>query len=627
MLKNIGESKIYISNGVLGVIDISNWTVLANSITNIYKVDYRWGHTRDLMSSWIELNVETIQWVQYDPSILLCIDIMLTVKTPTYQEYPIINIVFQIDKEWTWIEQNNYINPSNFVESSNDFFKPYNYGSIVNVFNQLSTSISNIYGHDVAYFRSNPQKSSADIVLREWTLYEVEEQQCIKAIVPNNDFGEQKIAYNTLGIDYEGPFEVHIVRGEFEKIWGYGNRPQKRDILYFPIVNRLYEVDSSHINNLIPTHFQVMLIKYNPTYNRKESNDLSETFNVLTTGFEKEFGKEIKDLSIKTTNPQQFSQHIGNNNKSDNLDPIRDILNPDIIITNTLFQNYSNIISHNQYDLRSIQQNNYDTTRVIKYKYNENIQLSNNRCFQFWYKPLSTKTSPLTDAIVGNIQVNDGIINCNIKGIRNYNQGDCIIFKRFNKSVFFATILDCNIVDNYTSIRLEVDYPINIKIYDYYTIEKSLQHDILTLGDDNIVLSIIEKSFIVQRAGANMWVTKIDLLENWYGFFFNMSNTHRQWNIDIWERTWTEENNIQSKELKKIHSSVAKMEYVIADGEYSINSGSALLSNIRIWNILEYDNIKQQSLLNQNIVIDPQFALVIDNAKPILTLPYIANTK
>jgi hypothetical protein len=50
-------------------------------------------------------------------------------------------------------------------------------------------------------------------------------------------------------------------------------------------------------------------------------------------------------------------------------------------------------------------------------------------------------------------------------------------------------------------------------------------------------------------------------------------------------------------------------------------------TNIRLFNKTETDLLKQITLLNQAIVQDSQFAIIIDNAVPRLTLPWIAKTK
>jgi hypothetical protein len=60
---------------------------------------------------------------------------------------------------------------------------------------------------------------------------------------------------------------------------------------------------------------------------------------------------------------------------------------------------------------------------------------------------------------------------------------------------------------------------------------------------------------------------------------------------------------------------------------YSIPASNLVYTNIRLFDKVETDLIKQINILNQNIVVDSQYAIIIDNAIPRLTLPWIGNTK
>jgi hypothetical protein len=58
------------------------------------------------------------------------------------------------------------------------------------------------------YARAVPMAVGKDVVLHEWTLYDVDEPCTIKVIVPNNEFPDSKINFNPFGLDFEMPFEV-----------------------------------------------------------------------------------------------------------------------------------------------------------------------------------------------------------------------------------------------------------------------------------------------------------------------------------------------------------------------------------------------------------------------------------
>ena len=64
----------------------------------------------------------------------------------------------------------------------------------------------------------------------------------------------------------------------------------------------------------------------------------------------------------------------------------------------------------------------------------------------------------------------------------------------------------------------------------------------------------------------------------------------------------------------------------IAEKNFQVLASNSELTNIRLFT--ETSEIEKQSnILNQNIVIDSQNALIIDNALPHLRLPFIAQSK
>ena len=95
-------------------------------------------------------------------------------------------------------------------------FDPYKVNPAVNMYRDLSYTINKLFGHDVKYARATPLANGRDFTLKEWTLYDVEEPECFKLLVPNNEFPDNKINFGPYGLDFEMPFEVHIVKQYFE---------------------------------------------------------------------------------------------------------------------------------------------------------------------------------------------------------------------------------------------------------------------------------------------------------------------------------------------------------------------------------------------------------------------------
>jgi len=98
----------------------------------------------------------------------------------------------------------------------------------------LNNALNKLIGYEVVWFRAVPQQRSQDVIFQEYTLSNVEDTPlCIKVVLPNGDFPDSKYNYDLMGLEYEVPLEVHIDKGYWEEMVGYGTAPQKKDIVYF----------------------------------------------------------------------------------------------------------------------------------------------------------------------------------------------------------------------------------------------------------------------------------------------------------------------------------------------------------------------------------------------------------
>ena len=77
----------------------------------------------------------------------------------------------------------------------------------------------------------------------EYSLYNVVEQGELKIMVPDNEMPTAQFSYDIFGMGFED-FEIHLTKGQFKNAFGIGPSPRMRDYLYFPLVNRMYEVNA-----------------------------------------------------------------------------------------------------------------------------------------------------------------------------------------------------------------------------------------------------------------------------------------------------------------------------------------------------------------------------------------------
>lgn len=631
--------------------------------TGTLRREFRWGTTNRVRASWMDLTVPNLTQVILKPDEDLYVDFRFTLISGGPITVEDLYVEFTqapeaLDKFVGYrppLLVSETGNISNLTKIENFTFRPYQVNPAVVLYKELASTVNKLFGHDVQYARVVPMAVGRDFTLHEWTLYDVDDPCCVKVIVPNNEFPDSKIQFNPFGLDFEIPFEVHIVKDYFEEIFGLGTGPQKRDIIFFPLTNRIYEIESSYLWKDImqkEVYWKVSLKKYQPKSNRYEPQDLQEQFADITYTSKERFTDEVELDEIKDTKPQQYDPKIG----SRDYDPTRLSVNNSMVITEVPLMNYSNILSESQYDLRSIFDITTNTTAVT-YRAKSVWPIDEDRSFCCWFKELKAKTAVSRDPVRG--QLVRGVVGATetpisfvIAANRNYQVNDLIKITRFNGlSVYGRFVSSTPIVGGFV-IQLLVRNDI-IQFLDLYyqnwtsASVTSGYHAELTSpttlidGYDSALalgwkLEVYASRYVILTENSNTKLFSLsnDLIENsWYAFFLNVSNYYQQVSLDVWVRNWSETdvNPQQTTNLQNIYSNAvfdtAIVRSASAAYNYRLPASNMSLTNIRLFNHTETDLLKQVLILNQNIVQDSQFAIIIDNAVQRLQLPFIGQTK
>lgn len=275
------------------------------------------------------------------------------------------------------------------VEECNDnLFNPYNLSKSTKFIKQISGLVNNIFGHEVNYFRTEPDMRTEDVTLMEYSLHNVVDNQTIKILVPGNEFPEESITFDIFGMDF-ADFEIHITQEEFDRAFGErdsdGNLiksryPRSKDYMYIPIINRMYEVHTIALAdefNKTNSYWRVMLKKYQERTSVAK-NEFDNATDVLTTGVEEIFGERQREEQEKDTNPQQF-QTITSAYK----DGIRKFYNKSLDIIDFDLKNRWTVVSKNYYDLTKIAENEI----AIEYEENSSLEAGKNIAFSAWFNP------------------------------------------------------------------------------------------------------------------------------------------------------------------------------------------------------------------------------------------------
>lgn len=230
-------------------------------------------------------------------------------------------------------------------------FKPYQVNSAINLYQDLSKIVNKVFGFEVNYYSVQPQARGKDVVLKEYTIFDVVEEQCIKVMVPNNQFPDNKINFDPFGLQFDEPFEIHIDKSIFEASFGRGSQPRRRDIIYFPLTNRIYEINSTYLFRDFmnqPVYFKIELKKYEPKSNTYfQDPAFKEELDGISLNSISLFGEEIAQEEEKVTKPQQYFTP----STAFDSDPVRAYLYEALPIPDYELNNNWTIVSNSYYDL------------------------------------------------------------------------------------------------------------------------------------------------------------------------------------------------------------------------------------------------------------------------------------
>jgi hypothetical protein len=476
-------------------------------------------------------------------------------------------------------------------------FKPYNVNKAVNLYNDLSFMVNKIFGFDINYYSVQPQARGRDVSLREYTLFDVVDEKCVKIMVPGNQFPDNKINFDPFGLQFEEPFEVHIDKRYFEEMFGKGSQPRKRDIIYFPLTNRIYEINSTYLFRdfmYSPVYFKIELKKYQPKSNTYfQDPAYKEELEGISLTTESIFGEEISKEEKKIAKPQQYG---GINTLIE--DPVRSYIYKDLSIVGYDLNNNWTIVFNHYYDLSSAF--NYVpefTTEVgsyrnaIRYKELPKLGPSGELAFTCWfsmknvYNSQSLSKSSYPIRTINLVSSTSDILTFssspNKHGLSPWNgystnpEGYVSITGDLPHTGGYKVI---SVIDEYTftienkstnfsaaTIIWKMQKAQSRNLFDgLYNVDSNtygIRIDIVHSGvtDDKGITFLNTGSFIIKINDLefNSRLQFIPKYAEWYGMVVNLSNIYKQISINAWEFSYNPDDTLeQSSNLNSVHQDI-----------------------------------------------------------------------
>ena len=567
-------------------------------------------------------------------------------------------------------------------------FNPYAVNSAINLYQDLSLSVNKLFGWEVNYFSVQAQSRSKDVILKEFTLYNVVDEKCIKVMVPQNQFPDNKINYDPFGLQFEEPFEIHIDKIYFESFFGRGSQPRKRDIIYFPLTNRIYEINSTYLFRdfmYSPVYFKIELKKYQPKSNTYYADPAyKEELDGISLNTQTLFGAETTDEEKKLTKPQQYVTSTQDRSP----DPTRSYLYKDLPIVGYDLNNNWTIVFNHYYDMDDSFKYEpefiYDPSeyrQAVRYRNLPILTEVGEISYSAWFNirnyynqsGLTKKASPSIPITV--VSYTDSYIIYNTYPSK-HNLQPWMMYSE-NPEGYVAILADENhtggfrvrsvindyqfsvinsnppIAENRSSWRMQKAQARNFLNGLYIASDgstKGLRIDLIHSGvnepSNSSYLGVGSFEVVLNGLVLNSPLQFIPVFGDWYAVVVNISNKYKQVAINGWKMSYDPTNpQAQSSDLTSIHEYVRSLSttytfaaepdlntdlnspyYGTDNNSYKVMTSPLYISNLRLFKQM-IDIDKQSTVLNQNIVRDAQLAHIIDNAQPLLKIPKFANRK
>jgi hypothetical protein len=645
---------------VVQILSITDFLELNNNSAANLTRQFRWSKDGQNWSLWV--NFTDSSSVMIDETVSMHFEFKFTYDNSTYaalaQPVVIEEIQLTVTSDSISTPETSYGSVSCnaegcpvIVADREASFNPYGVDSAIGIARELSLQTNKIFGHEVVYFKTEPDRQSGDFIFKEWTLYKTTNRKCVKVMVPDNIFPDSKPVFNEFGVDFEIPFEIHIDHTYFQSIFGADSQPRKRDYLYFPLTNRMYEIQGSYLHRgfmMEPIYWKVQLTKFHPNIDMliEDTSIKTSLDNVIMTTDEL-FGAEAKIQTEDALMKQQYSTI------SKRFDEVREKIHPNLrskILDITY--NYAPLIEH-YYDLSSIlptlqsysqSTNNAKTDQYLSpdtpnsfYAYEESevfldwlggrlnigdtnyytggstsVKLNGPKdsfsplgryVLVEGYKALGSTTRKNLALDAGQLKIKKSetaVIYREKQDLTQYSNMTFIALVKFNQSFTESPIIRTK--DNINNNGL--------------AISGVIWND---AGTDKLRIVVTVNSTPIQFETG-----PVDR-DTWYALIIPISNEFSQVGVTRYSFQQDPANVKNLNKLIKNYSNFVPLSTLLASSlsNYSLMAGDYSIANIRLFKTMVQEE-DHDYVLSQLWIRDESMLAIIDNAKPQLNVPFIA---
>lgn len=522
------------------------------------------------------------------------------------------------------------LTPLSTITPNNEVFNYNNILASVQTYNSLNYITNLMLGIETRWFRAIPEYASKDVIFLEYTLSSVDPDPiCVKVVVPNGQFPDAKNNYDLMGLEYEIPLEVQVDFKYWNDTVSEGTMPQKGDIVYIPLSNKLYEVNSSsEVRGFMEqiTGYKCNLVKYQPTASRTFNIDeetgmsLNDTLSKYTMGIESVFGEEIKDDIEKLTSDKQLSPYL-NTSKNDYsvLSKGVETIISDVYAANTLF-------AKSYYDFSQV-----SSDIAISYNTYDNYNADTDRAYFAW---VNLKQEGRNFDITSFVKIDDNTYKIKVKTLQSIPLNSYINIIKSESLNVAAYVLDYT-NDEYT-VKIS-DYSakymksLKDKWYEIKGYKASLGSVVNIISSEVVNINIINRKIIVVNINDNIYEYVIEKTLDanaWYGIVVNVSNNLGKVGLNVWTQNTMYNLSKESLQLDLLAINSWDLKpFTTTDFKYSISKSKSNLTNIRVYDLVIVEPKNQVDELLSIYTKHGDKCIIVDNGDIIYNMAYIASNR
>lgn len=175
----------------------------------------------------------------------------------------------------------------------------------------MSKGCSDIFGHDVLWFKVTHDDEHAVHAFREYEFATSMLQTHIRVVIKDNEVPDNRTRFSEFDIDFQDELEIHIDKNEWKRTFGE-LIPSADDYFFMPLTNQMYIVNAPYAEkNFIQNqpYWKMLCVKYEKRNTVLTSEDVADAIDDLVDFSYDVTKPAIDDEKADITKPTIPSEH------------------------------------------------------------------------------------------------------------------------------------------------------------------------------------------------------------------------------------------------------------------------------------------------------------------------------